>query len=170
MYKQLVDSNDKAVERGLSRQVLDPNSRYYGGTIDPYTGIAWVNHTTGTPTDMCYWGQRLLTPIQAIIGMKSCYIAFYWQRSLCSVTSMKTAPYLRDGPTIIRRQTRHLSWWGMLSCTSCFNSRIGRNCSLCWTICGYFGTNRTCHAYRRLPYAEPSLGVMRGSWFPASAV
>ncbi|MBE7683289.1 hypothetical protein [Paenibacillus sp. P13VS] len=62
MYKQLVDSNDKAVERGLSRQVLDPNSRYYGGTIDPYTGNAWVNHTTGTPTDMCYWGAALANP------------------------------------------------------------------------------------------------------------
>ncbi|MCZ4150408.1 hypothetical protein BZG21_39155, partial [Escherichia coli] len=47
MYKQLVERNDKAVEKGLSRQVLDPDSRYYGGTIDPYTGVAWVNHTTG---------------------------------------------------------------------------------------------------------------------------
>ncbi|GGG02268.1 hypothetical protein GCM10010912_53850 [Paenibacillus albidus] len=62
MYKQLVDSNDKAVEAGLSRQVLDPVSRYYGGTIDPGTGIAWVNHTTGTPTDMCYWGAALANP------------------------------------------------------------------------------------------------------------
>lgn len=62
MYKQLVDSNDRAVEAGLSRQVLDPQSRYYGGTLDPGTGIAWVNHTTGTPTDMCYWGAALVNP------------------------------------------------------------------------------------------------------------
>lgn len=65
MYKQLVERNDKAVEKGLSRQVLDPDSRYYGGTIDPYTGVAWVNHTTGTPTDMCYWGTALVNPASA---------------------------------------------------------------------------------------------------------
>lgn len=47
MYKQLVASNDRASVQGLSRQVLDPTSRYYGGTIDPGTGVAWVNHTTG---------------------------------------------------------------------------------------------------------------------------
>lgn len=62
MYKQLVDSNDRAVEAGISRQVLDPKNRYYGGTIDPGTGVAWVNHTTGTPTDMCYWGAALINP------------------------------------------------------------------------------------------------------------
>ncbi|MNO36628.1 hypothetical protein D3C76_266990 [compost metagenome] len=65
MYKQLVESNDRAVEEGLSRQVLDPQNRYYGGTIDPGTGIAWVNHTTGTPTDMCYWGAALANPDSA---------------------------------------------------------------------------------------------------------
>lgn len=31
MYKQLVAFNDIAVEEGLSRQVLDRGSRYYGG-------------------------------------------------------------------------------------------------------------------------------------------
>lgn len=62
MYKKLVERNDEAVEQGLTRQVLDPASRYYGGTIDPGTGIAWVNHTTGTPTDMCYWGAALVSP------------------------------------------------------------------------------------------------------------
>ncbi|WP_310831001.1 hypothetical protein [Paenibacillus pedocola] len=62
MYKQLVASNDLAVESGLSRQVLDPECRYYGGTIDPGTGVAWVNHTTGTPTEMCYWGAALVNP------------------------------------------------------------------------------------------------------------
>ncbi|UQZ34393.1 hypothetical protein C2I18_13215 [Paenibacillus sp. PK3_47] len=65
MYKQLVDSNDRAVEAGLPRQVLDPQSRYYGGTIDPYTGVSWVNHTTGTPTEMCYWGAALANPDSA---------------------------------------------------------------------------------------------------------
>ncbi|MEK5033901.1 hypothetical protein MKY96_20785 [Paenibacillus sp. FSL R7-0302] len=62
MYKQLVDSNDKAVELGIPRQVLDQSNLYYGGTLDPHTGIAWVNHTTGTPTDMCYWGAALVNP------------------------------------------------------------------------------------------------------------
>ncbi|MDR6726408.1 hypothetical protein J2W91_004919 [Paenibacillus amylolyticus] len=62
MYRQLVNSNDRAVERGMARQMLDPENRYYGGTIDPYTGVAWVNHTTGTPTDMCYWGAALSNP------------------------------------------------------------------------------------------------------------
>ncbi|WP_019914248.1 hypothetical protein [Paenibacillus sp. HW567] len=65
MYKQLVDSNDRAVAEGLSRQELDPQSRCYGGTIDPGTGIAWVNHTTGTPTEMCYWGAALANPDSA---------------------------------------------------------------------------------------------------------
>lgn len=65
MYKQLLDSNDRAVQEGLSRQVLDPKSRYYGGTLDPGTGIAWVNHTTGTPTEMCYWGAALANPDSA---------------------------------------------------------------------------------------------------------
>ena len=62
MYKQLVESNDKAVELGIPRQVLDQGNLYYGGTLDPHTGIAWVNHTTGTPTDMCYWGAALVNP------------------------------------------------------------------------------------------------------------
>lgn len=65
MYKQLVAFNDIAVEEGLSRQVLDRGSRYYGGTVDPETGIAWVNHTTGTPTDMSYWGAALVNPDSA---------------------------------------------------------------------------------------------------------
>ncbi|MCM3781504.1 hypothetical protein M3231_00805 [Neobacillus mesonae] len=65
MYNQLVIFNDNAVEAGLSRQVLDPGSRYYGGTVDPGTGIAWVNHTTGTPTDMSYWGAALVNPDSA---------------------------------------------------------------------------------------------------------
>ncbi|WP_339223138.1 hypothetical protein [Paenibacillus sp. FSL H8-0332] len=62
MYKQLVDSNDRAVEQGIPRQVLDQTNLYYGGTLDSHTGIAWVNHTTGTPTDMCYWGAALVNP------------------------------------------------------------------------------------------------------------
>lgn len=62
MYKHLVESNDKAVEKGISRQMLESESKYYGGMIDPATGIAWINHTTGTPTDMCYWGAALVNP------------------------------------------------------------------------------------------------------------
>lgn len=62
MYRQLVESNDRATERGIERQMLDPENRYYGGTIDPFSGVAWVNHTTGTPTDMCFWGAALSNP------------------------------------------------------------------------------------------------------------
>lgn len=62
MYRQMVESNDRATERGIERQVLDSESRYYGGTIDPFSGVAWVNHTTGTPTDMCFWGAALSNP------------------------------------------------------------------------------------------------------------
>ncbi|MDM5280506.1 hypothetical protein ACN9MH_00815 [Paenibacillus silvae] len=62
MYRQMVDSNDRAAERGMERQMLDPENRYYGGTIDPSTGVAWVNHTTGTPTDMCFWGAAISNP------------------------------------------------------------------------------------------------------------
>lgn len=54
MYRQLVESNDRAAEQGMNRQMLDPDNRYFGGTIDPSTGVAWVNHTTGTPTEMCF--------------------------------------------------------------------------------------------------------------------
>ena len=73
MYKQLVDSNDRAVEQGIPRQVLDQTNLYYGGTLDSHTGIAWVNHTTGTPTDMCYWGAALVNPDSKITGMRSCW-------------------------------------------------------------------------------------------------
>ncbi|WP_172251503.1 hypothetical protein [Saccharibacillus deserti] len=62
LYERLVQKNDEAVESGLLRQVLEPESRYYGGTVDPSTGIAWVNHTSGTPTDMCNWGSALVNP------------------------------------------------------------------------------------------------------------
>lgn len=62
VYKRLVECNDRAVAEGRLRQDLDPGSRYYGGTIDPSTGLAWVNHTTGTPTEICYWGAALVNP------------------------------------------------------------------------------------------------------------
>ncbi|MCQ4086063.1 hypothetical protein [Saccharibacillus sp. JS10] len=65
LFEQIVQKNDEAVRSGLPRQVLDKESRYYGGTLDPATGIAWVNHTTGTPTDMCNWGTALVNPASA---------------------------------------------------------------------------------------------------------
>lgn len=61
----MVKSNDEAVQIGLEWQVLEPESRYYGGVIDASTGVAWVNHTTGTPTDMCNWGTALVNPDSA---------------------------------------------------------------------------------------------------------
>lgn len=72
MYRQMVESNDRATKRGIERQVLDSESRYYGGTIDPFSGVAWVNHTTGTPTDMCFWGQPFLIQTQRIIVTRLC--------------------------------------------------------------------------------------------------
>lgn len=109
MYKQLVDSNDIAVEEGLSRQVLDQESRYYGGTLDPGTGVAWVNHTTGTPTDMCYWGLHWRTPIPSTTGMNGCWAGCSWRRNLCCAPSMRTAPSPRAGRIIILRRIRPLS-------------------------------------------------------------
>lgn len=65
LYERLVQKNDEAVRQGLPRQILERESRYYGGTVDPSTGIAWVNHTSGTPTDMCNWGTALVNPDSA---------------------------------------------------------------------------------------------------------
>lgn len=65
MYEKLVAVNDAWAEEGKARQILEPASRYYGGTIDPATGIAWVNHTTGTPTVMAFWGAALVNPKSA---------------------------------------------------------------------------------------------------------
>ncbi|MDO3409263.1 hypothetical protein QWJ34_05775 [Saccharibacillus sp. CPCC 101409] len=65
MYARLTARGDELTRSGLERQVLEPASPYYGGTIDPATGIAWVNHTTGTPTDMCNWGAALVNPDSA---------------------------------------------------------------------------------------------------------
>lgn len=131
MYRQLVDSNDKAVQRGISRQVLDPDSRYYGGTIDPSTGIAWVNHTTGTPTDMCYWGAAIANPDSI----------FYRDEDLLNRLQLASEYVLRNqhgdgsispvGPIPILRRILHFSSWDMPSYISFFSSRIGSHCNLC---------------------------------------
>ncbi|MWJ32190.1 hypothetical protein FTE24_013685 [Saccharibacillus sp. WB 17] len=65
LYERLVVKNDESIESSLSRQVMEPESRYYGGTVDPGTGIAWVNHTSGTPSEMCNWGTALVSPDSA---------------------------------------------------------------------------------------------------------
>lgn len=138
MYKQLVASNDRAAVEGLSRQVLDPTSRYYGGTIDPGTGVAWVNHTTGTPTDMCYWGAALVNPDSA----------FYRDELLLGRLLLATEFVLRaqheDGSISPGWTNYHspriqpLSSSAMLSYTNCWRRRIGSHCNRCLIICSCF--------------------------------
>lgn len=65
MYERLIAANDERILAGMERQVLDSSSPYYGGVADPETGVAWINHTTGTPTYMAYWGAALVNPASA---------------------------------------------------------------------------------------------------------
>ncbi|MBB6734886.1 hypothetical protein [Cohnella zeiphila] len=54
--------NDEWVQKGLERQVLDRESRYYGGVISPDNGLASPNHSTGTPVTMAVWAAALCNP------------------------------------------------------------------------------------------------------------
>lgn len=59
-YRRLVTINDEWVQIGLERQVLEPDSRFYGGVTDPLTGIAWPRHVGGAPTYIATWATALL--------------------------------------------------------------------------------------------------------------
>lgn len=58
MYEKLVALNDHWVKDGTDRQVLDSESRYYGGVADPESGIAWPSHG-GSPMVMALWAAAL---------------------------------------------------------------------------------------------------------------
>ncbi len=62
MYAKAVKSNDAWVMPLAERQVTDPDSRYYGGTIDPVNGIAWPNHSVGTAASIAIWAAAIVNP------------------------------------------------------------------------------------------------------------
>ncbi|WP_411348326.1 hypothetical protein [Paenibacillus sp. WLX2291] len=62
ILQKLIHVNEAWVERGLQGQVMDEQSRYYGGVIDPANGIAWPNHHAGTPVWMSVWTAALVQP------------------------------------------------------------------------------------------------------------
>lgn len=59
IYDKLVTLNDEFAQTAMERQILDPDSRFYGGVIDPANGIAWPSHG-GTPLDMAMWACALV--------------------------------------------------------------------------------------------------------------
>jgi hypothetical protein len=59
MYEKLVAVNDGWVKRGTENQIMDSQSRFYGGVADPDSGIAWPTHT-GTLAVMAIWGCALV--------------------------------------------------------------------------------------------------------------
>ncbi|MGO4106893.1 hypothetical protein [Paenibacillus sp. YAF4_2] len=59
MYEKLVAVNDGWVKRGTDNQIMDSQSRFYGGVADPDSGIAWPTHT-GTLAVMAIWGCALV--------------------------------------------------------------------------------------------------------------
>ncbi|OMF51265.1 hypothetical protein [Paenibacillus peoriae] len=62
MYSKIVAINDAWVKPGMDHQVLDADSRYYGGVTDDENGIAWPNHSVGTPAAMAIWAAALVNP------------------------------------------------------------------------------------------------------------
>lgn len=65
MYSKIVAINDAWVKPGMDHQVLDADSRYYGGVTDDENGIAWPNHSVGTPAAMAIWAAALVNPDSA---------------------------------------------------------------------------------------------------------
>ncbi|GMK42582.1 hypothetical protein PCCS19_56420 [Paenibacillus sp. CCS19] len=61
MYEKLIAMNDHWTEEGIVRQLLDQNNRFYGGTADEESGLAWPTHT-GTAMVMAFWASSLASP------------------------------------------------------------------------------------------------------------
>lgn len=59
VYDQLVLANDEFAQKAMDSQVLEKESRFYGGVADPTNGIAWPSHG-GTPKDMATWACALV--------------------------------------------------------------------------------------------------------------
>lgn len=63
-YERLVTINDQWAKVGSERQIIDSKSRYYGGVIDPFTGVPWPSHTN-TPFVMSIWAASIANPDSA---------------------------------------------------------------------------------------------------------
>ncbi|WP_438444097.1 hypothetical protein [Gorillibacterium sp. sgz5001074] len=64
IYAKLVNINDHWAQEALSRQVLDPASRYFGGVTDPATGIPWPSHTNSLMV-LALWTAAVVNPDSA---------------------------------------------------------------------------------------------------------
>ncbi|MDQ0877782.1 hypothetical protein QFZ77_006441 [Paenibacillus sp. V4I3] len=64
VYHKLVKINDQWVQEAFDRQVLDNESRYFGGVVDPATGIPWPSHTNSLMI-MGLWAAALINPDSA---------------------------------------------------------------------------------------------------------
>lgn len=59
IYDKLVAANDEFAQMAMEHQVLDKESRFHGGIVDPANGLAWPSHG-GTPKDMATWACALV--------------------------------------------------------------------------------------------------------------
>jgi hypothetical protein len=64
MYDKIVKLTDEWTKKTLQLQVLDTESKYYGGVIDEASGVARANHG-GTPAIMSSWAASLVNPDSA---------------------------------------------------------------------------------------------------------
>jgi len=61
-YVRQVAIGDEWTASGLERQVMDRDSRFYGGIADMSTGLAWPSHVGGAPLYIATWTAALLCP------------------------------------------------------------------------------------------------------------
>jgi hypothetical protein len=64
LYSKLVKLNDQWTKDALERQVLEPGCRYYGGVVDPISGIARPSHV-GTTSELAIWSTAIVNPDSA---------------------------------------------------------------------------------------------------------
>lgn len=60
-YEKLISVNDHWTEEGIARQLQDTANRFYGGTADEESGLAWPTHT-GTGMMMAFWACSIASP------------------------------------------------------------------------------------------------------------
>ncbi|WJH33510.1 hypothetical protein N6H14_26255 [Paenibacillus sp. CC-CFT747] len=64
IYQNLVKLNDRWAQEAFDRQVLDAENRYFGGVVDPVTGIPWPSHTNSLMV-MALWVTAIVNPDSA---------------------------------------------------------------------------------------------------------
>lgn len=64
MYSKLVKFNDQWTKAAMERQVLDTESRFFGGVIDSISGIARPSHV-GTTSELAIWATAIVNPDSA---------------------------------------------------------------------------------------------------------